>query len=239
MAAPIQLIINADDFGLDQGVNHGVAHAFEHGIVTSASMMVRGSAAAAAADYSHAHPELGLGLHVDLGEWFFDSGTWVPRYEVVPLDRPAAVEREVGEQLSRFRELLGVEPTHLDSHQHVHQREPAASVLRACALALGIPLRHGGEVHYCGDFYGQTTAGDPLPEAITVDALIRILARLPAGWTELCCHPGDGSHEETSYGTERALEVASLCDPRVREAIVKRDIELCTFKQLKKPGRLA
>ena len=43
------LIVNADDFGLSPGVNAGVARTHEEGILTSASLMVRRPAAAAAA----------------------------------------------------------------------------------------------------------------------------------------------------------------------------------------------
>ena len=42
------LIVNADDFGLTAGVNTGIIRAHEQGIVTSASLMVRGAAAVAA-----------------------------------------------------------------------------------------------------------------------------------------------------------------------------------------------
>ena len=35
------LIVNADDFGLSEGVNRGIVRAHEGGIVTSASLMVR------------------------------------------------------------------------------------------------------------------------------------------------------------------------------------------------------
>src|SRR5256885_15259517 len=44
------LIVNADDFGLSAGVNAGIIRAHEHGILTSASLMVRGAAAASADD---------------------------------------------------------------------------------------------------------------------------------------------------------------------------------------------
>ena len=50
-----ELIVNADDFGLSEGVNRGIAEAHEHGIVTSASLMVRGASAPAAAAYADAH----------------------------------------------------------------------------------------------------------------------------------------------------------------------------------------
>src|SRR5437867_1616393 len=60
------LIVNADDFGYSRGVNRGIVEAYERGIVTSASLMVNRVAAAEAAEYGRDHPELGVGLHVDL-----------------------------------------------------------------------------------------------------------------------------------------------------------------------------
>ena len=69
------LIVNADDFGLSPGVNAGVARTHEEGIVTSASLMVRQPAAEEAAAYARATPALGVGLHVDLGEWVWQDGT--------------------------------------------------------------------------------------------------------------------------------------------------------------------
>src|SRR5262245_64423892 len=111
------LIVNADDFGLSAGVNRGIIEAHERGIVTSASLMVRGSAAAAAAAYARAHPALSVGLHLDLGEWAWRDGGWVSVYEVVRADDARAVVAEAARQLAAFRRLVGLSPTHLDSHQ--------------------------------------------------------------------------------------------------------------------------
>src|ERR671917_44151 len=97
------LIVNADDFGRSPGVNRGIAEAHERGIVTSASLMVRWPAAAEAAAYGREHPNLGLGLHLDLGEWAYHDGNWVPVYGVVPADDAAAVAEEVARQLAVFR----------------------------------------------------------------------------------------------------------------------------------------
>src|SRR5918996_4334829 len=124
------LIVNADDFGLTPGVNAGVERAHENGILTSASLMVRQPAAAAAAAYARAAPALGLGLHVDLGEWTQRNGEWVAIYEVVPLHEhePGIVQAEVEAQLERFRALTGRAPSHLDSHQHVHSWPPLREI---------------------------------------------------------------------------------------------------------------
>src|SRR6266508_4579544 len=119
MTTERHLIVNADDFGQSHGVNRGIIEAYEKGIVTSASLMVRRSAAEEAAAYSREHPELSVGLHLDLCEWIYRDETWSPLYEVVPMDDTAAISEEVSRQLITFRELIGQEPTHLDSHQHV------------------------------------------------------------------------------------------------------------------------
>ena len=76
------LIVNADDFGRTGGINRGIARAHEEGIVTSASLMVRDPAAAEAAAYAGEHPQLGVGLHVDLGEWVYGDGGWPAVYEL-------------------------------------------------------------------------------------------------------------------------------------------------------------
>jgi chitin disaccharide deacetylase len=234
-----QLIVNADDFGLSAGVNRGIIEAHEHGIVTSASLMVRWPAAAEAADYSQAHPNLSLGLHVDLGEWIYRNETWVPLYQVVSPEDAEAVALEVSCQLATFRRLVGRDPTHLDSHQRVHSREPVRSILVETARELRVPLRHFTPgMHHCGDFYGQTAYGDPLPGALTVEALTTTLAALPPGITELGCHPAVEEDFEAMYRSERALEVRVLCDPRVRAAIAGMGIVLRSFDDTRRDGQL-
>jgi chitin disaccharide deacetylase len=228
------LIVNADDFGRTSGVNTGVIKGRENGIVTSASLAVRWPATAEAAEYCRANPEFGVGLHLDLGEWVFKDGEWVAAYEVVPLADPGAVAAEVGNQLETFRQLVDRNPTHVDSHQHVHRQEPTASVAEQLADALGVPLRwRETRVRYRGDLYGQTAEGEPL-SPVTVDRLVAILAGLPPGITELACHPAEGSDMEPPYREEREQELALLCDPRIKEAIEREAIVLSSFADVER-----
>lgn len=225
------LIVNADDFGLSPGINRGIAQAHERGIVTSASLMVRARAAAEAANYAHERPGFSLGLHVDLGEWqHHPEDGWRQVYRVAADDEPATVREAVMRQLEEFRRVAGRDPTHIDSHQHVHLHEPARSVLLGLAGELGVPLRHlDAGVQYCGSFYGQTGKGAPLHEAIQVDALVDILLGLPPGTTELACHPGLGRDFDSVYRDEREMEVAALCNPRIREALQSAGVRLISF----------
>lgn len=233
------LIVNADDFGQSPGVNQGIIEAHERGIVTSASLMVHWPAALEAAEYTHAHPQLSLGLHLDLGEWFFRDGNWMPFYERVPLNESRAILEEVSRQMAIFRQLVGKSPNHLDSHQHVHLREPVLSVMLSLAQDLAVPLRACyGEVSSYGGFYGQTAEGHPAHDAISVERLMQTLANLPAGITELTCHPAEPGPAddldglETMYRMERGLEVKVLCDPRIRMALDANEIRLCSFLEI-------
>jgi chitin disaccharide deacetylase len=227
------LIVNADDFGLSDGVNRGILQAHRHGIVTSASLMVRSPAAVEAVAIARDFPSLSVGLHLDLGEWAYRDGEWTQLYKIGDVEDPIAVTSEVRRQLDQFYELTGRTPTHLDSHQHVHRQEPVASAMLAVAAELTIPLRHyTPEVRYSGAFYGQTTKGDPLPEMLGVDSLIGILTELLPGTTELGCHPGFDDELDTMYCLERRQEVRTLCDDRIRRALAEFKIELRSFNDL-------
>lgn len=197
------LIVNADDLGLSAAVNEGIFEAHVCGIVTSASLMVDRSAAAAAAEALAGHPDLAVGLHLE------------------PDDCRG--------QLKRFRKLVGRDPTHVDSHKYVHEAEPVRAVAEAMAAELGVPLRNR-QIRYEGSFYGRP-GGQPRPEAISPNHLIELIETLPPGWTEIGCHPAAGPVPISSYDAERQVELRALCDPRVKILLNVSDVRLCSFAQ--------
>lgn len=212
----VHLIVNADDLGMSAGVNAGIVEAHRRGIVSSASLMVLRPAAPDAARVAAELPSLSIGLHLEIE----DDGD------------EATVERECRAQLAAFQRLLGRKPTHLDSHHHVHLREPVRSVARGIATELGVPLR-AERIRYEGGFYGRSSGGEARPGLVSVEHLIELIAGLPRGWTELGCHPGLGVRRESSYGPEREREVRTLCDPRVRAAIEGRGVALHSFADVR------
>ena len=233
MSTPTRVVVvNADDFGASDGVNAGIIRAHEQGIVTSTSLMVRGEAAEAAADYAR-DGRLSVGLHLDLGEWAYVDGAWKAEYEVVDLHDGAAVTTELRTQIEAFQDLVGRKPTHLDSHQHVHRDEPARSALTNMGWTLQIHVRHNG-IAYNGGFYGQAEKGDPCPEAISVDAMVALIDGLTDPATEIACHPAAAADLDTMYAAERLTELETLCDQRVREAIDRNGVILCGFGDLAK-----
>lgn len=227
---PRFLIVNADDLGLCDSANEGVFAAHQRGIVTSATLMVRQPAAAAAVRKAASLPSLAVGLHLDLGEWAYVDGEWTEAYRHCDTHSADAIDSECRAQVELFRSLVGRDPSHLDSHQHVHLSEPAAGVIAALATELQIPLR-SREVRYEGGFYGQDGKGAPYPETIAPPALLSLIASLPPGWTEFGCHPAAGP-VPSSYDAERRTELETLCDPRVRAGLLDAGIELRSFLDL-------
>ena len=230
MAGDRCLIVNADDFGLSEGTNRGIIKSHERGIVTSTSLMVRQPAAASAAAYGKANPALAIGLHLDLGEWEWRDGAWFQVYQVIATEDADAVSAEIGRQMDLFHDLLGRAPTHLDSHQHVHQHEPVRALAGALARRLCIPLRAvSGNIAFCGHFYGHGRKSSPFPDGISTANLLSLLRKLPAGTTELSCHPGLDESLASCYRLERVAEVLALCDRHVLAAVESEGIRLISF----------
>jgi len=193
------LIINADDLGLSAAVNEGIFAAHREGVVTSASLMVQRDDAPGAVRRLAEHPGLSVGLHLER-------------------------EEDCRRQLECFRDLVGREPTHLDSHKHVHETDRAFGVAaEALAAELGGPLRNRG-IRYERRYYGSGS--------ISPRNLIELIEGLPPGWTEIGCHPAAGPVPTSSYDAERRVELETLCDPRVREALNVTNVKLCNFAQV-------
>jgi len=218
---PKRLVINADDLGYDPEIDRGIFEAHARGVVTSATGMVDTPFAPAALRAAPA--SLALGLHAVI-----DPS--LPR---------AQAEKELLRQIARFAALRGAPPTHLDSHKHHHARPELLAAFAAVAGAQGLPVRaldtpmrdllraHGVRTteHFLGD-------ADRRP-CWTPERLAPALETLEDGITELMCHPGYApSHARTSFGAEREVELRSLCDARVRQALARAGAVLVSFRDL-------
>jgi chitin disaccharide deacetylase len=211
-----RLIFNADDFGLTRGVTEGIVEAHLRGVLTSTSLMVDRAAAGQAAALAHEHPALSVGLH------FVE--------DTPALDEPGHAAREFARQLERFRELMGREPTHVDSHHHVHMTR--MHTFAPLVAPLGVPLRGDGRVRYLGAFYGHPQPGVVDHDRVRQPFLLQLLGQLEpdVGFAELGCHPGRISDELTSsYRGEREIELATLTDPDLPGRIEALGLTLASY----------
>lgn len=146
------LIINADDFGLSDGVSSGIIRAHVDGILTSTSYMVNFPWAEELALMLSQAPALGVGVHLNL-----TTGSPVLPPEQVPslVDgsgrfskslariqfriRPEEALREWSAQVEKCRRLLGRPPTHLDTHRYLQGFPGLAKVMVEVAHRYKIP----------------------------------------------------------------------------------------------------
>lgn len=154
--APV--IVNADDFGLDPEYNQLTLRAFQRGVISSATLMANMPAFEDACHLAHAHDLTGrIGLHFNLtyGEplslairaqplFCTPSGEFDLSLRRSALHLPAAaaaaVRAELEAQWQRCVEH-GVRPSHIDSHQHVHNLWPIAPIVARFAASKGVPVR--------------------------------------------------------------------------------------------------
>ncbi len=115
--------------------------------------------------------------------------------------------------------MTGREPTHVDSHHHVHMRR--LDTFRELVAPLGVPLRRDGQVAYIGGFWGQSEDRTPRPQQISREHLLELVrTEVGSGFSELACHPGRVTPDlVSSYLDERGAELATLTAPGLRDEL--------------------
>jgi predicted glycoside hydrolase/deacetylase ChbG (UPF0249 family) len=144
---PIQIIVNADDLGVSAEVNEAIFHAMEHGVITSATMLSNGPAVVPAARMLHRFPNCSFGVHLNLTEFQpLCAGSYTALSSIldghnrfngnaireVRISAPmlGGIYREWCAQIDNLIQL-GVQPSHLDAHHHVHTIPKMLPVLAA------------------------------------------------------------------------------------------------------------
>jgi hopanoid biosynthesis associated protein HpnK len=151
-----QLIVTADDFGVDIAVNEAVEKAHIEGILTCASLMMGAGATQDAVERAHRLPTLGVGLHLTLADG---------RPTLPPEKLPGLVDRQgrfrddlvgagirwffnpfVRGQLAREIEAqfqafvaTGLALDHVNVHKHLHLHPTVASMIIRIGRRYGMP----------------------------------------------------------------------------------------------------
>jgi chitin disaccharide deacetylase len=268
-----RLIINADDYGLSRGVTTGIIEAAETGVVTSASMMVNLPGFNDAVTRAQSRPSLSLGLHLNLttGKPLTAAPSLTRRatgqFYPLPLllaraslGRVSSLEvaQECAAQLDRMIEV-GISPTHLDSHRHVHAHPALWPAVLGAAASRGVsnvrvptePLRTNARdwkatLKKTGLLMLSRTLRGRAEHSTTQNffglslqggrsfaaRLFALIPRLPEGTTELMTHPGyadPGLSEYDDYTWQREEELRVLCSKELRELLQHHEIELTSF----------
>lgn len=204
------LIVNADDFGYSPGVNKGIIEAHKDGIVTSTSVMVDSVAANEAKELLK-YPKLSIGLH------------YVP-------SNSDTIENQLDHQISKFIQVIGVPPTHIDIHKIKQDDISLKDAVISYAKEHNIRARYSGEAKFIDSFFGPHAKGD-----VSVNQLIKSIDEATDDINELMCHVGYSDkflQSHSSYNDLRESELKSICDPRIKKHIESTGITLVNWRQI-------
>jgi chitin disaccharide deacetylase len=242
-----QLIVTADDVGLHPGMTEGAIRAHREGIVTACSIVANGTAFDDAVARLRDTPTLEAGVHLTLVEerpltamrFPKKYTSFVPQY-LARVISTAAIEGELRAQIERVLDA-GLRVTHLNGHQHLHLLPRIFAIVRRLATEYGIGYvrivdDHGGAARplsmrvlsmlgrraHDTAFTNDRTVGVAI--AGHLDDVVPLLDHV-RGVTELVAHPGvDVRGYGWGYDWDR--ETRALCDPRLRDELAMRGIEL-------------
>jgi hypothetical protein len=245
------LIVNADDFGLSKGQNYGIIEACRRGVVSSTTALINGEAVEHAAQLNRDVPELGVGMHFvltlgmplspmpgltrdgQLGKWIWEMA----EQGALPLEE---ITRELDCQFNRFVDVFGREPTHIDSHHHVHMIPAIFPIVAEFAQRKGVAIRVDREVPGVPDCAVKSTDGfssafygDEIDEALFLKVLDESAARGEKS-VEVMAHPAfvDNTVRKSAYCWPRLVELDVLTSASLKYAIAERGYRLGTFRDL-------
>lgn len=151
-----RLIVNADDFGLTNGVNRAVADLNCAGVLTSTTLMARAQATEAAISLARTMPALGVGCHIVLVDGepvlphsqissLIDPKTGAFRVSLVGFlsrlltgrIRSEQIEAEARAQIQALQGK-GLHLTHIDAHKHTHMFPQVLRAVLRAARSCGI-----------------------------------------------------------------------------------------------------
>lgn len=250
------LIVNADDFNLTRGVSRGIIKACRDGIVTSTTVLVNLPLASEDVRTLKKISKISAGLHINLsfgkpvrasrglGKLLDPEGLF--RKDFTDWNRlsRASLETEMDAQIRRFRKIFGKDPSHLDSHHHIHSDSHVFKLVLKLSRKYRIPFRlvpalsenQRSALKRKGIFLADYFYGDMNPKKYwRKAAFIGFLKNLPRGITEIMTHPGyvgAGLKRVSSFIEGRRSELNLLCDKKVEAVMSKEKIGLISYREL-------
>lgn len=245
-----KLIVNADDFGLNDGVSRGILKAMQEGIVTSTSIMMNIPSVESSILLAAGAGQKTFGLHLNLtcGKPVLDPSTvpgivdeqgfFVHDQSRLTTANIRYVEAECRAQLAKFFHY-GLKLSHIDSHHHSHALAEISSVFIKLAQENNVPLRNDqpafrDEIRRAGvktsdifdcRYYGSKCSLEHLKSFLAshLDC---------TGTVELMCHPGIVTEElrnSSKYTDGRASELAALTSGEIKRFITENNISLTNY----------
>lgn len=244
-----KLVINADDFGYSKGVNLGIIEAYKNGVVTSTTMMTNMPGAAHAAALALENPGLGVGIHLvldcgapvneEVPSLTNENGFFHKMNDLVKHASLSDIEKEYTSQIEKFLSF-GLQPTHIDSHHHLHGHEKIYPIVAKLAKKYNLPVRKvsadprhvSNEELQMVQYFSPAFYGNDLSAKHLIELADSALSYETA---EIMTHPAyidEPLLSGSSYALQRVRELAILTDKKVQQAFFDKNIKLVTYKEV-------
>lgn len=216
----MNILFNADDFGLTKGVTDGIIKAHSEGVVGSTTLMMNGKATDYAVEQAKHHPTLDIGIHLVLtwgkpvsqrsvSSLIDENGRFKYRSNYVETEPPNLdeVKKEWTAQIEAFL-ATGLTLHHIDSHHHIHGWEPLKQIIISLAETYSVPVRYVESLKE----YPNLLLTDALWFEFYEDGVNRDifskLNRLDVSSVEVMTHPSfvDNDLKDVSSYTEKRKE---------------------------------
>ncbi|MCK6264480.1 ChbG/HpnK family deacetylase [Vibrio sp. ZSDE26] len=253
----MQLIINADDFGLTAGINSAIVEAMQSGLVTSTTLMVNQEGTDDAIELMHQHELENIGLHVnitsgkavsdpkDIPDLVDENGRFLGRSHLVLECESIPSSQVYLEAMNQYKAAIskGVKLAHVDSHHFAAFLPNLINGFVQFANEVGLPTRRP-------DYYDQdlTTLNVPTTdqfsshfyagratEAGFKQTILELKEIAPNGTAEIMAHPAYYDSEldaVSSYTAQRELELNVLLSPTLREWLDSQGVGLISFNDI-------
>lgn len=253
-----KVIINSDDFGYSSGIDYGIMEAHKKGILTSTTLMTNTPGFEQAVKMAKGTPSLGIGIHLTLtflkplnnhvGSLTDSSGYFHKLSEYKMGTRTVDLDELYEEWNAQIQKAIqnGIQPTHLDSHHHLHTFCKHHEVVTRLAEQYDLPVRGNFEQkaavkttdYFEPDFdlIGTWLQEEKDTQKIEpyIDQLIDKLRQYDS--TEIMCHAGYIDQflaTHTSFSVPRIYQTDFLIHSSFADRL-KEDssIQLVTFKDI-------
>lgn len=264
-----KLIVNADDFGLTRSVTDGIIKCYKDGIVRSASFIVNTDAFEYSAEQINKFQGLDIGIHITwVGEDYpvaqdvissVNGKNFYKNWKLVILNRLLGrlklkdAEREARAQIEKLLKS-GIQPSHIDSHQHLHLFPGFTEIIIQLAREYKIPFIRCPVTKRTRYFYLNFLSNrqrnilrkenfPAQPESFgfewggrfSIAALSTIVKNLPSGVSELIVHPGyedEYLHKKYRWGYNWRKELDCLESEEAKKLLKEHNVILTSFREL-------
>ncbi len=139
----LTILLNADDFGLTEGISRSILEAHDEGMLTGVSVLANGHFFDEAVAEARRRPDLRLSVHLNLVEGMALSHPGPLRHSFLSLWRaktvPDKVRTELAAQVRRVADAIGRAPDGLNGHRHAHMIPGVFECVLDLAEELSIP----------------------------------------------------------------------------------------------------